>query len=223
MPAAKPAIPPINAPNGPPNFAPMSAPPAVVSATPILPPRRSPSIAEHRARRQHRAALHPADARGIGELRHVARLVHAPPLRLEPDVAEAREQVLPSGDALLEVAQHADASLRRDAATASAPAPPPPPPRMICAACCWLMPPPNAGCRPGSRLRRRESSRRRAAEHRHRADAQQAAQPAQHPAATARPRAAARERDLLAGEHLHQHGRDARRDHVLDGGQDARS
>ena len=57
-------------------------------------------------------------------------------------------------------------------------------------------------------------------EHRHRADAQQAAQSAQHPAATARPRAAARERYFLAGEHLHQHGRDARRDNLLNGRQD---
>ena len=93
-------------------------------------------------------------------------------------------------------------------------------------------PPPPSGHAAAAALRqewRRAPAARRAArdrpaaspaEHRHRADAQQAAQPAQHPAATARPRAAARERHLLAGEHLHQRGRDPRRDDLLDGRQE---
>src|ERR1035441_6118460 len=72
---------------------------------------------QDRAASQHCAALHPADALGVRELRHIARLVHAPTLGLEPDVAEAREHLLPTGDALFEVGQDADASLRRDATT----------------------------------------------------------------------------------------------------------
>ena len=57
-----------------------------------------------------------------------ADLVHLPPFGFVADVAEVGEHVLPAGDALLEVGEDADASLRRDAATTSPPPAPPPPP-----------------------------------------------------------------------------------------------